>query len=185
MFVENKNQMDFKHELNLLFIGSALSFLVQFINKFIWSDWQFACSLVVLIAIDTLTGTWVAIKNGVFNSKSMSSTVQKVAYYSVTLIVIHTISNITTHGVPNPILAFIVPYLDATMYAYIVLREVVSIAENIGKLGFNIFPVWIMKRLKDFNEEGKYTPYHEPINQNSTINSDSKSVISGTDTPNS
>ena len=157
--------MDIKYELNLLFIGSAFSFFIQFVNKFLWSDWEFIGWMALLITIDTITGTWYAIRMGNFNSNAMKATLSKIVYYGISLIVIHIMSHSTVRGQENSIMAFIMPYIDSTMYAYFMLREVVSIGENMGKLGFNIFPVWVMKRLKDFNENGKYTPY-DTTNQN-------------------
>lgn len=148
--------MTYKKSSKIIFATIALSWLVQLVNKYLWSDWEFVTWLAILIAIDTATGMWYAFRMGVINSNAMQSTIRKVVLYGITLVLIHVITNVTVRGNPNIILSYIMPQLDAIMYSYIVLREVVSIVENVGKLGYNVFPKWIMRKINDFNEEGKY-----------------------------
>jgi phage-related holin len=131
---------------------------VRFFEKYIWDDWQFAATMVLLVGIDTALGTLYAYKTKELSSKKMGGLGVKVIVYGLSLATIHNITHHTVHGEPNTVLASILPWMDATLYAYFVIREVMSINEKCGKLGYPIFPKFITKRFEDFDENGNFNP---------------------------
>ena len=48
-------------------------------------------------------------------------------------------------------------WFDDLAYSAIVVREAISIIENIGAINNNLLPPWILKRLRQFDSTGKYT----------------------------
>ena len=147
----------------------VLTPFIRFFEKYVWNDWQFAGTMFMLVAIDTALGFYFAWKNGTVSSKKMWALGTKIIVYGLSLATIHNISHHTVHGDPNNILAAVLPWLDATVYAYFVIRETLSINENCGKLGFPLLPVFITKRFHDFNESGKFEK-QETQNQNDNNN---------------
>lgn len=85
----------------------------------------------VLIAVDTITGIWLSLKNGeTLNSKKLSHTVSKAIIYQVFIISAFLVEK------------FIIPELPLLEISsgFIALTEILSIGENMdGILKMNIF----------------------------------------------
>ena len=145
---------ELKTVLAYVFIGWVLAPVVQFVERFLWSDWEFAAFLAVLITLDTITGLVVAWQTRSVSSRKLERFLVKVAAYAVLLITMHVISHHTIAGKPNTILAAIVPYFDALVYAAILFREALSINENLAALGHPLLPPFIIRRLERFQENG-------------------------------
>lgn len=126
----------------------------RFVEKYIWDDWSFLMFMTLLIMIDTATGMLYAWKEHNFSSKRMQSLIIKVFVYGATLVTIHIITAFTVKKQPNTMMADFLPYMDSLMYSFLVFREVLSINENMGKLGYPMLPKFIMKRFADFDENG-------------------------------
>lgn len=132
-------------------IGSFLSPFVLYFEKYVFNDWQFVISLSTLVAIDTILGIWNAHKRNEISSRDFSQLLTKAIIYMLLLAASHQASSYKIDGVSNTILSWV----DGALYAGIVVRELISILENCGKLGF-IVPAWILAKLKDFDENGKF-----------------------------
>jgi toxin secretion/phage lysis holin len=150
----------------LFILAFGFAPILSFIEKYIWDDWSFLMFMVLLVAIDTASGTLYAIKEHQFSSKKMQPLLIKIVVYGLTLITVHIMSAFTVKNQPNTMIADILPYLDSIMYSFLVFREVLSINENLGKLGYPMLPKFVLKRFADFDENG--APIKKNDNNNST-----------------
>jgi phage-related holin len=97
--------------------------------------------LATLILMDTLLGTWYAIKGGFFTSRGMKKTLVKVILYSLSVGSVKALELLV-----GPNLRIIVE----TMFIYLSLIEVKSIFENLTKMGLPIprdFLINIVKKI--------------------------------------
>jgi phage-related holin len=145
----------------------------RFVEKYVWDDWSFLMFMTLLIMIDTATGMVYAWKEHNFSSKRMQSLVIKVFVYGATLVTIHIITAFTVKNRPDAMMADFLPYMDSLMYSFLVFREVLSINENMGKLGYPMLPKFILKRFADFDENGLAKKPETNI-QNNTDNTQPK-----------
>lgn len=142
----------------LLGAGWVLAPVLSFVDRFLWSDWEFVVFLAVLVILDTLTGLVRAWQQRAISSARFQRVVVKVFAYAVVLVALHALSRHTVHGAANPVLKYLAPYLDATVYTAVLLREVLSIHENLAAVGFRVLPRFLTRRMRDFNESGEYQP---------------------------
>lgn len=150
----------------LFILAFGLAPIFSVIEKYFWDDWSFLMFMVILVAIDTASGMLFAFKEHKFSSKKMQSLLIKIVVYGLTLITVHIMSAFTVKNQPNSIMSDILPYLDSVMYSFLVFREVLSINENFGKLGYPMLPKFVLKRFEDFDENG--TPIKKNDNNNGT-----------------
>lgn len=141
-----------KQDLNIIMILIFVP-IIDIFNKYIFNDWQFIISLGVVIVIDTILGFAYAVKSKGVSSFKFIKVIYKFIIYFFVLIATHNVAHYNVNGKENTILLWV----DTIMYAVIMCRELISVMENCGKLGI-IIPAWILKRLKDFDETGKFTP---------------------------
>lgn len=120
--------------------------------KYVYQDWEFAKWIVVAIIVDTLAGL---VKHWVHADVSSESFwhkfAKKIFIYMILLITSHVLSNFTVQGHLTGAMDFLGEYLCVMM----MIREAISILENVNAI-VPIIPVWVLKRLKDFNEKGEY-----------------------------
>lgn len=137
-----------------------LPFLVAFtwasvssiFNTYIFNDWSFLIYLVILICFDTILGVWKAFKYGDLNSARFGGLVIKSVLYAIFLVVIHNLTNFSNNDITKAIFSWV----EELCYAALLVREAISIIENIGAIKPDLLPVWILKRLKSFDENGKF-----------------------------
>lgn len=125
--------------------------VIQFIETYVFSDWQFIMFLIILVAGDTVLGLMKAWKHCEIQSKGFGQVLYKLFAYCSVLIVTHVLTHYKVHG--NESLIFL--WFDDFAYGAIVLRESISILENISIIYPGIVPNLILKRLKNFNLTGK------------------------------
>ena len=158
---------EFKTILLYILAGWVLAPIVQFVERFLWSDWEFAAFLGILIMLDTLTGFIMAWQRRNISSQRFQRLFMKLGAYSVLLITLHVLSHHTIAGKPNSVMAMIVPYFDALVYAAILFREALSINENLTRLGYPILPPFITAHLERFQEHGLDTSTDPASSSNS------------------
>ncbi len=145
--------------LNILTNSKLLGFIsvcAAFISKYLFADWSYTGFLLIVIFLDTVTGIWAAGKLGQIYSKSLRKQFcEKILQYGIALILVHGFSSHLVDGEPNPVLQMVVPYFKGFMYMLFYTAEAMSVDENLGKLGFKLFPKWIRKRMLNFNENGE------------------------------
>ena len=133
-----------------ILLSISVSFIIQIFEKYFFNDWQFLGFLVVLMSIDTITGFIKYWKLKQISSKGFSALFIKFLLYSSVLITGHVLTQFQINGNQNIIFSWI----DDLIYSAIVVREAISIFENIAIINPELFPQWILKRLKAFDESG-------------------------------
>lgn len=133
-------------------IGAAPLTAVINVMSYIYRDWEFAKWIAVAIVIDTVASI---VKH--FVHKDVSSEEfwkkfsRKIFVYIALLILSNTLSNYTVQGhVVGPS-----QWISEYLCVFMMIREAISILENLNAI-IPIVPVWLLKRLKDFNDNGEY-----------------------------
>jgi len=104
---------------------------------------QAMVSLFVLVIFDAITAMATAYKNKVaVTSRKMFRTPLKLAVYFLLI----SSSNIAENALPA-----IIHILDETILAFLVLTELISIIENIGKMGYAV-PMKLLNRLHEIRD---------------------------------
>ena len=123
---------------------------ISFVEKYIYSDWEFLKYLMILIILDTII-SWVyhlMIKD--FSSKGFGMIAIKLLIYSALLIVSHVIGNFTVEGGNVEVYA----WFRAVVCNALIIRESISIIENAAKVNPSLVPQRVRKYLADFDEKG-------------------------------
>lgn len=136
--------------LKLLYVAIPLSLIKALFEKYIFSDWEFLFFLTVVIGIDTFFGLWKYWKLNLLSSSGFSRFFTKCIIYFAVLILTHLMTNFTVNGKANEIFGWV----DSLMYSMIIVREAISIIENITAINPSILPAWILRRLKQFDDSG-------------------------------
>jgi len=136
---------------NYFMIASTLSYFKIALGDYVFNDWQYLGFLTVLVTIDTILGTYKAIKNKSLESKAYGRVLEKVLLYASVLVVAHVMTRFTIAGRESGLLN----WFDDLMLTAIMVREAISIMENIAEIKPDLLPTWLMKRFKKFDETGK------------------------------
>lgn len=149
-----KQKIDTMHFLFLWAYSIAGIEVSQFITKYIFNEWQFLIFLVILMVSDTVLGFTAAWIRSEVSSKGMWMIARKVFVYFWILITLHVMTYFIIHNEDAP--EHIFTWVTMPFYTAMILREVISIFENAGKIDPRIVPTSILKRLRKFNENGEY-----------------------------
>lgn len=144
------------HKLNFALIALVSLGLAPYLDVFeeyVFNDWQFIITVMILLVVDTITGVWKGYKAKQLSSYKFRDVLKKAALYLMLIVIANVVSRYTVQGQANVLLQWV----DNTVYALITITELLSILENMGALGVRI-PVWLLKRLRDFTETGKFDP---------------------------
>lgn len=128
-------------------IAMPASIYLQFFNKYIFSDWDFLKYLVVLMVLDTFLGFikhWI-VKD--VSSKAYGMIAKKIMVYCAVMILANVIQGFTVNGEQQATLEWFSTFC-CTM---LMVREGLSIVENVEAIMPGTFPTKIIKRLKDFD----------------------------------
>jgi len=132
-----------------LWMGWALAPIIQFINKYVFSDWEFLKFLFVICSVDTILGFLKAMKYREVSSKGFAMVFKKIMVYTSVLIVTHVLMNFTINN--KGLILF--GWFDSVIFSAIVVREAISIFENIASIDPTLIPASILKYLKQFNAD--------------------------------
>lgn len=135
-----------------MLISVSLTPLVGFFETYIFCDWQFIQFLAILIIGDTILGFVKAWKDHNMNSRGFSQILWKLFAYMSLLIVTHVLTNYKVRGDESIIFL----WFDDMAYAAMVVRESISILENIAAIYPDSIPKWLIVRLKEFDLRGKF-----------------------------
>ena len=132
-------------------ITVALSCLMVFTNKYLFDDWQYLIFLGVLIIIDTIGGIVRRWKDRTISSSGFAKFFLKLIVYGIFLITIHVLTHFTVRGQVVPVFEWI----DFFALSAIVVRESLSIFENIAAIDTKLVPNWLLRRLKEYQKDPK------------------------------
>lgn len=134
----------------LVFIVSLpVNAILNFCSVYIFSDWEFVRYLVVAMVLDTALGFITHWRNKDLSSKAYGMIAKKLITYSAALILSNIVTNFTVHGERVGTLEWFGTFV-CTM---LMVRETLSIIENIEEISPGTFPKAIIKRLKLFDSE--------------------------------
>ena len=129
----------------------SLAPVLGFFEKFFFNDWEYLQFLIILIAGDTVLGFYKHYKRGTISNKAWGQVLEKFITYGSVLIVIHILSHFTVDG--QMVTGF--HWIKSLGYSALIVKEAISILENLGGINNKLIPAWILKRLKDFDKTGK------------------------------
>jgi len=135
-----------------LLIAISWSSMAAFFNTYVFDDWSFLIYLVIMIFIDTVLGIWKAWKYHVLSSSRFGGMIIKSVLYAFFLIVVHNLTNFSTNELTKSLFLWV----EELCYAALLVREAISIIENIGAIKPDLLPKWILKRLKSFDDKGQF-----------------------------
>lgn len=148
----------FQHKPSLILLSTFLGVLKAITEKYLFSDWQFLIALFVLILLDTILGIWKNLKTKSLSSRGFAGFFEKMGLYASFLIVTHVLITFTINGKPISVFGWI----DSVFYSAIMVREAISILENIGAIKPDLIPAWILAYLKKFDASGKLSDLQNP-----------------------
>lgn len=137
--------------LYLLILSISLTPFLSFLETYIFCDWEFLKFLIILILGDTLLGFVRSYRKSHISSKGFGMVISKLFAYSSLLVVTHVLRHFRIDGIPN--LFFL--WFDDLAYSAIIVRESISILENIAAIYPKVIPLWLISKLKDFDIKGK------------------------------
>ncbi len=166
---KNLNNMNLLFSPDYLLLSLSLAVVMQFVEKYLFNDWTFLKFLIVLIMLDTALGFINNWKRGTISSKGFGDIFYKLLVYSSVLITGHVIMYFTVHGEHVSIKGS--SFFDDILMSGMILRESISIFENIAKIRPNLLPKFILKKLHDFDSESDkpIQPQITIINTTSTV----------------
>jgi len=130
-------------------IAASLAPIIIWIERYVFSDWSYLPSLMILIGIDFATGVTAAWKhNEAITSKGWRNTIVKIVQYASFLIVTHIIVNFELNGekVQLPI-----AWITEGAYVFLIAIEVKSVYENLTRINSNLdFLKPIIKKLEEY-----------------------------------
>ena len=133
-------------------LAIPISAITGVIEKYLFADWDFLWFLIIFMTIDTLTSWWYHIKNKSFSSKGFARLFTKIIIYSILLILAHGFAAHTVNGETIEPLKWFRTFICTAL----MVREGLSIIENLNKIMPGIIPPMITKYLNDFDEHGKF-----------------------------
>ena len=117
----------------LAFVG--IGPLVAFVEKFVFNDWNYLKFLMVVVAIDFVTGVTKSWKAGkLITSKGWRDTVSKIIQYSAFLICTH----VTTHFEVDGQRLMPFDWVNESAYIFLISIEIKSVYENIIGINSNL-----------------------------------------------
>lgn len=137
---------------SFLSVSAAFAGLKLTLDTYVFADWQFVLFLLVMIIVDTGLGTYNAWKMKVLESRAYARLFEKILLYGSVLVMSHILMKFPVHGVVTGLF----DWIDDILYCAIMVREAISIVENVGEIKPDLLPKWVLSRLKKFDESGQF-----------------------------
>lgn len=151
--------------LFIVMFGLISAPIIEHIEKYLYNDWDFIKFLIPLIIMDTIFGVLKNWKYGTLSSDAWGKVVWKFISYTSLLILAHILTHFTVDG--NVVVVF--TWLDEAVYSALMVKEGISIVENLGAISPTLLPKWLLIRLKQFDETGKFLNTETPVNENPQV----------------
>jgi phage-related holin len=158
--------IDIKWQCAVLIASISFPF-IEIINRYIFDDWQFVAFMGILIFLDTMLSLIKHWKAGTIESSGFAKFFIKVLVYGCVLILTH----ILTHFEVNQKENVVFTWFSQVTYSAIMVREAISILENLAHIKPDLIAPWILRRLKKFDENGNP---HDLNPQNTPENADNE-----------
>jgi toxin secretion/phage lysis holin len=136
---------------NLILYSMALTPIIAFIETYLFQDWQFLKFLLILIVLDTVLGLINSWKKRQVSSYGFGKLITKLVLYLFFLVLIHVLCHFTVAGAQTHLF----DWLNTLACSAIMLRESISILENLALINKKIIPTWVLDRLKKVEDNSK------------------------------
>lgn len=135
-----------------ILLSVPLTWAIEFADKYVYSDWEFAKSICIMVVIDTL----LSIAKHIIHKDASSEGFwkgfsKKIFIYIMLLAASDAMYGYRVHGEKIGTTEWLGTYLCVAM----MVREFISIIENSNAI-CPWLPKKVLKRLRDFNENGEY-----------------------------
>lgn len=120
--------------------------------QYVYRDWEFAKWIFIAVVVDTVVSL---VKHWIIKDLSSEDFWVKFSRKIFVYICLLILSNLLTNYTVNGHLVGSTQWIGEYLCVYMLIREAISILENVNAV-MPIVPVWLLRRLKDFNEKGEY-----------------------------
>lgn len=134
-----------------ILIAIPISPILTWFEKYVFGDWEFLKFLIVLIVVDTILGIFNSLKKKSLSLSGFEKVLTKLISYGCALIVAHNLSSYRILG--EIVTGF--DWFRTTICTALIVRESLSILNNIQKVYPNVLPPRIRKYLKYYDETGQ------------------------------
>lgn len=135
-----------------LSVSAALAVLKTIADTYFFDDWAFVMFLLVIIGVDTVTGTYRAWKQKNLESRAYARLFEKLLTYGSLLVMAHVLMNFPISGKVTGLF----DWVDNVLYCAMIVRESISILENYAEIDPKGVSTKILARLKKFDESGQF-----------------------------
>lgn len=126
--------------------------VMAFFETYIYNDWKVITSIAIFVMMDTGLGLYKAVKYKNLSSLQFSQFFEKVIAYFCLLVISHHIGDYSANQIAEPVLNTIAGSLGLG----ILIREAISIVENIEIIRPGTVPKFFTDKLNLFNEKGSF-----------------------------
>jgi hypothetical protein len=142
--------IDLKSVAMHIIITGVMSPVIFFVEKYIFSDWEFAIFLTIICVLDTAAGAYSALKNKKFSLHNLfQQPIEKALIYMGLLCVGHILSNFTIKHDVN----IFFQWFDIVAYSLLITKEAISFVKNLSKIQKDKIPQWIIDKLENVTKE--------------------------------
>ena len=128
-------------------IALPITPFIELFEKYVFGDWEFVKYLVVLVVIDTILGFSKHYIKHDISSKAYGMIVKKIVSYSIVMIVAHVVATFRVGGEQIESLVWFRYFACSAL----MVREAISIIENLEVISPGFIPKSIVRRLSEFD----------------------------------
>lgn len=147
---------------SLTLMALPIAPILEFIEKYVFGDWEFVKFLIVLVVIDTVLGFIKHFMAHDISSRAFGMIARKLLIYASVLIVTHVLASFSVGGNLVGCLVWFRYFACAAL----MVREAISVLENCETICPGLIPKWIVRRLREFDS----TTGQKIADQFSTLN---------------
>ena len=128
-------------------IALPITPFIELFEKYVIGDWEFVKYLVVLVVIDTILGFSKHYIKHDISSKAYGMIAKKIVSYSIVMIVAHVVATFRVGGEQIESLVWFRYFACSAL----MVREAISIIENLEVISPGFIPKSIVRRLSEFD----------------------------------
>ena len=139
--------MRLRHNTLITMIALPITPFIELFEKYVFGDWEFVKYLVVLVVIDTVLGFSKHYIKHDISSKAYGMIAKKIVSYSIVMIVAHVVATFRVGGEQIESLVWFRYFACSAL----MVREAISIIENLEVISPGFIPKSIVRRLSEFD----------------------------------
>ena len=139
--------MRLRHNTLITMIALPITPFIELFEKYVFGDWEFVKYRVVLVVIDTILGFSKHYIKHDISSKAYGMIAKKIVSYSIVMIVAHVVATFRVGGEQIESLVWFRYFACSAL----MVREAISIIENLEVISPGFIPKSIVRRLSEFD----------------------------------